>query len=463
MTSEPYAAPAWRSWLLLILSGGGALLSFIGAGLLFAGGSLGLASTSIPGIQAVTVFNLAWVVLLVGFLAIPSIVFSLLEIRGKPIRWQPKPKYFYLASAGLLVWGLLVFLFKPVETSSLAWLFLPPLVLAVTILPLWWYIETGRRGLSLPAPSQGWGVISFSLMVTVPVILFLELLVLGVVLLIAGAYISSQPEFAAQLSALQSMLANNNLDPQAVMDLFGGLMQRPGVIFGLLVLAAGVIPLIEELFKPLAVWLLAGDRLTPAQGFYVGMLSGACFALWENLTAISASGDGTGTSIVIARVGTGLLHIVNAGLVSWGMTSFWQSRRYLGRMIGMYILAVTLHGLWNASGVLTGVVPVLQIPVEAAPLGQAVETGGIVILILLVFALLGVLLFANARLRPRPAVVELAAAEGSSQVSDNPNTPPSSDSLASDDNRKGCGSGWTNGVERLGKNGFLQIYSCQYE
>jgi RsiW-degrading membrane proteinase PrsW (M82 family) len=198
-----------------------------------------------------------------------------------------------------------------------------------------------------------------------------------------------------------------------------------------------VIPLIEELFKPLAMWLLAGDRLTPAQGFYAGMLSGACFALWENLTAISASGDGTGTAIVIARVGTGLLHIVNAGLVSWGMTSFWQSRRYLGRMIGMYILAVTLHGLWNASGVLTGVAPVLQIPVEAAPLTQAVETGGIVVLVLLVFALLGVLLFANARLRSRPAVAEVLADQAASPVSTIPYTRASSDSLASDRGEKG--------------------------
>src|SRR3990170_3480456 len=354
MMSEQPASPVWRSWLLLILSGGGALMSFIGAGLLFVGGAFGMATTAIPGFQAVTVFNLAWGVLLVGILCIPAAVFSLLEIRGKPIRWQPKPKYFYLASAGLLVWGLLVFLFKPVETSSLAWLLLPPLVLAVTVLPLWWYIETGRRGLSLPSPAQGWGVISFSLMLTVPIILILELVVLGVVLVVAGAYVSSQRDFASKLADLQRMLAKNNVDPKAVADLFSGMLQRPGVVFGLLVVAAGVIPLIEELFKPLAVWLLAGDHLTPAQGFYAGMISGACFALWENLTALSTAGDGSGTFILVARVGTGLLHIVTSGLVGWGLASFWQSRRHLGRMLGMYFLAVTLHGLWNTAGVVSG-------------------------------------------------------------------------------------------------------------
>ena len=55
-----------------------------------------------------------------------------------------------------------------------------------------------------------------------------------------------------------------------------------------------------------------------AQGFVAGMLSGACFALYENLTALSAAGSGNGTTILLARVGTGLLHIVTAGMVGWG-------------------------------------------------------------------------------------------------------------------------------------------------
>jgi hypothetical protein len=165
------------------------------------------------------------------------------------------------------------------------------------------------------------------------------------------------------------------------------------------------------------------------------MLSGACFALWENLTALSAAGDGSGTTIVIARVGTGLLHIVTAGLVSWGMTSFWRSRRYWSRMVGMYILAVTMHGLWNASGVLTGVAPMLQFPVEAAPLTQAVETGGVVVLVLLVFVQLGLLLFANARLRSKPAAVDAQVVQGSILEENSVNPAPSARAMLSDENK----------------------------
>jgi len=126
-----------------------------------------------------------------------------------------------------------------------------------------------------------------------------------------------------------------------------------------------------------------------------------------------------------------LLHIVTAGLVSWGMASFWQSRQYWKRMIGMYILAVTLHGLWNASGVLTGVGPMLQIPVEGALLTQAVETGAIVVLVALVFVHLGLLLFANARLRSRPASVETIAAQVSDPRPTNANSVAASNALAS--------------------------------
>ena len=399
MTDQPPAPAAWRSWLLLIISGSGGFLAIVGAGLLFAAGSIGLVSSAIPGLQSVTLFNLAWVMLLVGLLCIPAVVYSVLEIRGKRFVSQPKRRYFLVASAGILVWGLLVLLFKPVETSQQAWLLLPPLVLLVTVLPLWWYFEIGRRGLTLSSPTQTWGVISFSLVFTLPVILALELLVLGLILVFGGIYISTSPAFTEQLAILQRMVSDPNFDPQILADMLTGLLARPGVIFGLLVVVSGVIPLLEEMFKPLAVWLFAGDKLTPAQGFVAGMLSGACFALWENLTALSASGDGSGTFILVARVGTGLLHIVTAGMVSWGLASFWQSRRYLGRMIGAYVLAVMLHGLWNASGVLTGIGPMLQIPIEASTITQTVESVAVAMLITLVFVNLGLLLFFNARLR----------------------------------------------------------------
>lgn len=402
MSEQSAAQPVWRSWLIIFISGGGALLSFLGGALAITTAGVGLATARIPGLQSQTLFNLAWASWLVGIFCIPAFVFSLREIRGKPLKTTGTRWYFLAASAGMVAWAAIVLIFKPVETSQLSLVFLPPLVVVATVLPLWWYLETGRRGLSLPSPSTGWGVISFSLIVTLPVILILELIVLVVALIVAGAYLSAQPGFTEMFTALQRMLSSPGFDFNSLAPLLENLSRQPAVLVGALVMISGIIPLLEEMFKPLAVWLLAGDRLTPAQGFYAGMLSGASFALWENLTALSTAGDGSGTAILAARVGTGLLHIVTAGMVSWGLASAWQSRRHIGRLIGAYLLAVLLHGLWNAAGLFTGIGPMLQVPVAAGSVAQTLETAALGVLIALVFINLLILLVANARLRPKP-------------------------------------------------------------
>jgi hypothetical protein len=275
---------------------------------------------------------------------------------------RPSQRNFIFASLALLAWVGLVFLFKPVENSQLVWLFLPPLVVLATIIPLWWYIEGGRRGLASGSPARIWGSISFSLVVSVPFLLIIELMLLIGILLVFSFYAGTQPELVQQMENYARLFGNFSTNTAVIEDLFGQLLQKPAVIVGALAITAGLVPLIEELFKPLAVWLLAGDRLTPSQGFVAGLFCGASFALYENLTALSAAGSGSGTEILLARVGTGLLHVLTAGLTSWGLASFWQDRKYFGRLIGAYLLAVLMHSLWNGAGMISGLAPLIPIP-----------------------------------------------------------------------------------------------------
>lgn len=410
MQPQAQTSTAWRSWLLLILSSIGAVLSFTGGALLLAIGGAALVSLPIPSLNTQSMFNFAWVMLLVGALCLPAVVYSWLEVRGTPASARTSRKLFLASSAGMLLWVLLLISFETVETSQLAWLLLPPLVLLTAVLPLWWYIETGRRGLLPDPPARTWGIASFSLLFTLPVILTLELMLFGLILLIGGIYWSAQPGFAEQLSILDGLLSDPNFDAQILSDMLMGWLQQPGIVFGLLVVVAVLVPLLEELVKPLAVWLYAGDELTPAQGFTAGMISGASFALWENLTALSASGDGSGTYILVARVGTGLLHIVTSGMVGWGLASFWRSRRHLWRMLGAYFLAVILHGSWNAAGVISGFAPQLQFPLEAANLFQVIQSSAIGLLIGLIIVNFAILMYANARLRNSQAAEAAALA-----------------------------------------------------
>jgi RsiW-degrading membrane proteinase PrsW (M82 family) len=110
---------------------------------------------------------------------------------------------------------------------------------------------------------------------------------------------------------------------------------------------AVLVPLIEELLKPLAVWLFASTLDSPAQGFLFGALSGAAFALFESLNA-SADASTTWAVIIGGRIGTGILHITASAFVGLGIGYAFKEKRY-GLLLACYGAAVFAHSLWNAS------------------------------------------------------------------------------------------------------------------
>ncbi len=397
MQARPVAR--WLSWLVLAASGIGALSALGFSLLLILSGGIQLLEPSLSNAGGVSILNLGWASALVAGLCAPGAVFSILELRGKPLAERTHRRGWIYASLAMLGWIGLAFLFKPLETSQLAWLLLPPLVVLTTVIPLWFYLELGRRGLSSGSSLRTWGSVTISLVITLPVLLILEILLMVFVLAAAGVYVSFNPELAAELERYARLFSNFNLNPQVLQDVAGELLNRPGVIAVVLALVAGLIPLLEELFKPLAVWLLAGERLTPGQGFVAGMWSGACFALYENLTALSAAGNGNGTTILLARVGTGLLHIVTAGMVGWGLASAWRDRKNIKLTAGAFLLAVFMHAAWNAAGVLAGVSTFLPLPAGPSQLAAGLETTATIIVFTLFAVNLIILFYFNSRLR----------------------------------------------------------------
>ena len=61
------------------------------------------------------------------------------------------------------------------------------------------------------------------------------------------------------------------------------LFRSPLVLLALTVFVAGIAPLVEELFKTLAVWSLQGLNISDGEGYVAGMLSGTAFALVEGM------------------------------------------------------------------------------------------------------------------------------------------------------------------------------------
>jgi hypothetical protein len=174
-----------------------------------------------------------------------------------------------------------------------------------------------------------------------------------VILIIAGAvYLAvAQPGLVEELAGI-AQIVQFETEPQILLDLLGPYLYNPAVIAAALGYIAVIVPLIEELLKPLAVWLFARKIESPAQGFVLGLLSGAAFALFESLNA-SADGTTSWAVIVTARTGTSVLHMVTSGLVGWGIVSA-VHERHIGRFFAAYTMAVLVHGIWNAAATGTG-------------------------------------------------------------------------------------------------------------
>jgi hypothetical protein len=143
----------------------------------------------------------------------------------------------------------------------------------------------------------------------------------------------------------------------------------------------------------------------PSQGFCLGVISGAGFALVESLLASSTPGQGWG-QLLAARAGGGLMHIFASGLMGWGIASAWQGKRL--RLLGTYVLSVLIHGLWNSAAILieAGSFQAYLNNNGFSKLFDSFSIGGITLLALLVLITLPALILINRKMRqPDPAIL----------------------------------------------------------
>jgi RsiW-degrading membrane proteinase PrsW (M82 family) len=135
-----------------------------------------------------------------------------------------------------------------------------------------------------------------------------------------------------------------------------------------------------------ALWTLAGRKLTPQEGFVGGLLCGAGFALMENVfyfTTVLMAEDWL--FMAIGRAGTGVLHMLASGLVGWGLAKAWQDGKWA--LLGFTTLgAFGLHGLWNVLALVSGMAPLLILDSEPS-LRQTLLYHSPVVLLLVVSVL----------------------------------------------------------------------------
>jgi hypothetical protein len=297
--------------------------------------------------QATQSFLLAFGIGFTGVLILPSVGFSLMRLMRREIKRFPRLQGItrkVLMLAPLIIPVVVILGDWAARTNELTWLVLPPMHLIAVGLPVGWLLWLGIRGLPKGSLQRSWGVFNSGMLFGPFLILILEIMALIALAVIAIIYVSRQPDLAAELTRMADRIYFEGADTENALNSIGPFLLEPGVILMTLIFTSVIVPLIEELLKPIGVWLLASRDLTPAEGFAAGLLSGAGYALFESMILSSNAGDWS--SLVVARIGTSLLHIITTGLTGWALVLAWREKRYL-RLGVVYLLSVVMHALWN--------------------------------------------------------------------------------------------------------------------
>ena len=253
-----------------------------------------------------------------------------------------------LALVGVTVGGLAAYS----EIKWLGWLIMPFATILVIVPPIGLLFGYGSRGLETGPRWRVFAVLGLGMTVGPVIMVVLEMVtLLGII--VSGAVLIAILEPATFQDMIQlSQIIQTETSEDVLLNLLAPYISNPFAIAVGIGYIALIVPLIEELLKPLAVWLFASKIESPSQGFVLGLLSGAAFALIESLNA-SADGTTSWPIIVSVRAGTSILHITASGLMGWGIVSAFKEKRY-GRFFAAYFSAVMIHGIWNASAVGTG-------------------------------------------------------------------------------------------------------------
>ena len=395
MTETTETPPAVKTDWLSILQLTGSLLGLLLVVLIAAGFTFLLFLLDLshnPSADSAVVFSIQLAgALLAGLIMLSSAVLALLKITQIPVQippiWPPvrkllHPKYWM---ASIPLW-LLAGHFS-IQSDFLPWLVAPAAHVMIAAIPCLWLIWAATRGLEKGSLQRTSGLSASGIMLSTGIAFFLEILVAVLILFVVLRDLDNRmwmQELSWQI---------DNLSPDELFPAMYEKLNKPGILFGFLAYIAVLVPVIEELIKPIGVWLLAGRKLTPAEGFTAGVISGAAFGLFENL--VNAGEGASWAGLAAMRIGTTAVHVLTTGLMGWAWVNFWQNKKFL-RLLLTYTTAVLIHGLWNSMPVVTSFAD-FQVQSPVVPASFAVT--GPIVLLLLAGGCLALLFYFNRKLK----------------------------------------------------------------
>ena len=393
----PKQSSDWRTILLLIFSIGGILVMLMGAITTQVMGFFPDPESSVetsPLVRALVTSLMVTTALML----LPAGWLSLQRLRHQEIRPFQFPKFRpWMWVLYVLIWLLsLVLATLLFDAPSAGW-YVPLFHFLSIALPVfaYVYILTGR--ISIGSNQRVWGVFSAGLLISPALSIVAEVALVLFSLVIVGIIIGFNPENLGTFQrTIERIQAATDLD--SLMFVIQPVARNPLTLVVGLVLLSGFVPFIEETFKSVGVWLVFDKLETSAQGFALGAVSGAAFAFLESLGA-SISPDPAWGATLFMRAVSSMMHILATGFVGWGIARARIEKKYLG-MIGFYLLAMTIHSLWNAGAVLS-VIGGMRLATSFENIdifGGMIMVAGVGILLFMMAAMPGAMIFLNRKL-----------------------------------------------------------------
>ncbi len=305
------------------------------------------ADTGTAGIQEI--YGLIWIFGFFALLLLPLLIIAIYQIRGKP---QPAWLKFPVLKPGIMmisfvVWAvILAGSYFLGQQSSVFWVLVPPLKIFAIALPLVLILLYLFQKFQSSEPSRNWGLVSFSMVLTEPLTIFFEGLLIIFFLVGLGLAVDWSQALGSEGFVYLNRLMSGINNPELLGRILMPFLLQPTILLIGFVLFSLVIPVTEEIMKPLALWFLNKKDLQARDGFYYGALTGMVFALIESILGLTGFGAEGWVSMSVVRVGTGILHIFTSAMMGWALTSSWRSYR-LGKLGLTYLGCITIHGLWN--------------------------------------------------------------------------------------------------------------------
>jgi hypothetical protein len=338
-------------------------------------------------------------------LLLPLLVYCVRKLKGQEIRLAKIPPIKFWQAAVLMVTWILMIIMGSVlsNLSQYGGAIATPFFLLGIAMPVAALAWIAIGGLPTGSARRLWAAFGIGMTGSTLVAMLLEYSLVGIAALTAGIIATSNPEWRIILHQVKDQITNAG-DVQNLLTTLAPYLINPLVLLLALLFAAVIAPVIEETLKPAALWFLGKRLSSPAEGFALGALCGAGFALLEGTLAAGGMAPTLGIGLA-ARLASSLMHITASGIMGWGIASARLEKRYW-RLAGTFLLSVGIHGLWNGSVVLA-VFGALRFSIHSTGpdlLGMLLVVTGIGILGSMLVTIMILLPVFNHRLRSTPQI-----------------------------------------------------------